>query len=155
MTTKFGDARAFGKVAVVMGGTSGERAVSLKSGAAVHAALTQRGVDAHAVDADATVLRQLADGGFDRVFIALHGRGGEDGVLQGAREALARRAVDALACRGWGRVDFMIDGAGRPWLSEVNTVPGMTDHSLVPMAARQAGSDFDELVWRILETSFP
>jgi len=309
MTTKIGDACAFGKVAVVMGGTSGERAVSLKSGTAVHAALLRRGVDAHAVDADGTVLRQLADGGFDRVFIALHGRGGEDGVIQGALEALglpytgsgvlgsalgmdklrskwlwqsvgldvpafalvdertdaavlmaqlglplmikpahegsslgvskvtdaaqlpaaiaaarqldeivlaeqfirggeytcailgraalpairietprafydyeakyfaddtryicpcglapaeeqalqalALRAFDALACRGWGRVDFMIDVAGRPWLIEVNTVPGMTDHSLVPMAARQAGIDFDELVWRILETSFP
>lgn len=309
MTTTIGDARAFGKVAVVMGGTSGERAVSLKSGSAVHAALVQRGVDAHAIDADGTVLQQLADGGFDRVFIALHGRGGEDGVIQGALEALdlpytgsgvlgsalgmdklrskwlwqsvgldvpafalvdertdaavlaaqlglplmikpahegsslgvskvtdaaqlpaaiaaarqldeivlaeqfirggeytcailgraalpairietprafydyeakyfaddtrylcpcglapaeeqalqalALRAFDALACRGWGRVDFMIDGAGRPWLIEVNTVPGMTDHSLVPMAARQAGIAFDELVWRILETSFP
>jgi D-alanine-D-alanine ligase len=47
----------------------------------------------------------------------------------------------------------MVDGEGRPWLIEVNTVPGMTDHSLVPMAARQAGLSFDDLVWRILEES--
>jgi D-alanine-D-alanine ligase len=48
---------------------------------------------------------------------------------------------------------LIVDGNGQPWLIEVNTVPGMTDHSLVPMAARQAGMEFDELVWRILETS--
>lgn len=309
MTTgrRITDAAAFGKVAVLMGGQSAEREVSLKSGKAVHAALSQRGVDAHAIDADGDVLRVLADGRFDRVFIALHGRGGEDGVIQGALEALhlpytgsgvlgsalgmdklrskwvwqsvgldvpafavvdahtdmpalvrrlglplmikparegsslgvskvkdaqeapaavaaalklddivlaeqfirggeytcailgrealpvirietprefydyeakyfaddtrylcpcglpeaqelalqaiALRAFDALACRGWGRVDFMIDDQGKPWLIEVNTVPGMTDHSLVPMAARQAGISFDELVWRVLETS--
>ncbi|MEK7323331.1 MAG: D-alanine--D-alanine ligase [Pseudomonadota bacterium] len=301
------DARAFGKVAVLMGGVSAEREVSLKSGNAVHAALLRRGVDAHAIDAAGDVLRQLADGGYARVFIALHGRGGEDGVIQGALETLglpytgsgvlgsalgmdklrskwlwrsvgldvpafavvdersdpgtllaqlglpmmikparegsslgvskvktaaelpaaiaaarllddsvlaeqfirggeytcailgrevlpvirietprefydyqakyftddtrylcpcglpaaqektlrtlALHAFDALACRGWGRVDFMLDGADRPWLIEVNTVPGMTDHSLVPMAARQAGIGFDDLVWRILETS--
>jgi D-alanine-D-alanine ligase len=54
---------------------------------------------------------------------------------------------------GWGRVDLMVDGQDQPWLLEVNTVPGMTDHSLVPMAARVAGLNFQELVWRILETS--
>ena len=54
---------------------------------------------------------------------------------------------------GWGRVDLLVDGQGQPWLLEVNTVPGMTDHSLVPMAARVAGLSFAELVWRILETS--
>ena len=305
--SKITQARAFGKVAVLMGGRSAEREVSLKSGAAVHAALARRGVDAHAVDAGDDVARVLTDGRFDRVFIALHGRGGEDGVIQGALEtlrlpytgsgilgsalgmdklrskwlwqgmgldvpafavvdaqtdiaalvqrlglplmikparegsslgvskvkdaqaapaaiaaalkldeivlaeqfirggeytcailgrealpairietprefydyhakyfaddtrylcpcglpapqeqalrALALRAFDALGCRGWGRVDFMIDGDGRSWLIEVNTVPGMTDHSLVPMAARQAGIPFDELVWRILETT--
>ena len=297
----------FGKVAVLMGGVSAEREVSLKSGRAVHAALLQRGVDAHAIDAGYDVVRQLASGNFAHVFIALHGRGGEDGVIQGALEtlrlpytgsgvlgsalgmdklrskwlwqsvglsvpafdvvdektdsaalierlglplmikpahegsslgvskvkdaaqlppaiaaarkldesvlaeqfiqggeytcaildraalpmirietshefydyeakyfaddtrylcpcglpetkekelqAIALRAFDALACRGWGRVDFIVDGNGKPWLIEVNTVPGMTDHSLVPMAARQAGIAFDELVWRILETS--
>jgi len=51
-------------------------------------------------------------------------------------------------------VDFMCDAEGLPWLLEVNTVPGMTDHSLLPKAARQAGLDFNTLVWRILETSF-
>lgn len=298
------DPKAFGRVAVLMGGRSAEREVSLKSGRAVHGALLQRGVDAHAVDAGEDVWQQLGQG-FDRVFIALHGRGGEDGVIQGAletlglpytgsgvlgsalgmdklrskwlwqalglavpefvviedackpdeliaklglplmvkpsregsslgvskvtdatqlpaalaaarelddcviaerfiqggeytcailgREALplirietprafydyqakyfandtrylcpcgldhaqesefqrlALKAFEILGCHGWGRVDFMVDGKGRPWLIEVNTVPGMTDHSLVPMAARQAGLSFDELVWRILE----
>jgi D-alanine-D-alanine ligase len=298
------DPKAFGRVAVLMGGRSAEREVSLKSGRAVHDALLQRGVDAHAVDAGESVLQQLGRD-FDRVFIALHGRGGEDGVIQGALEilglpytgsgvlgsalgmdklrskwlwqslglsvpefvvidddikpdeliaklglplmikpsregsslgmskvteaaqlpaaltaarqlddcviaerfiqggeytcailgrealpmirietprafydyqakyfaddtryicpcglgharetefqSLALQAFDALDCRGWGRVDFMVDDAGRPWLIEVNTVPGLTDHSLVPMAARQAGLSFDELVWRILE----
>jgi D-alanine-D-alanine ligase len=68
--------------------------------------------------------------------------------------ALALRAFFAAGCSGWGRVDFMRDGSGRPWLLEVNTAPGMTSHSLVPKAARARGIDFDELVWRVLETSF-
>jgi D-alanine-D-alanine ligase len=55
---------------------------------------------------------------------------------------------------GWGRVDFMTGADGQPLVLEVNTVPGMTSHSLVPMAARRDGIDFDELCWRILETSF-
>jgi D-alanine-D-alanine ligase len=55
---------------------------------------------------------------------------------------------------GWGRIDLLVDPQGQPWLLEVNTVPGMTGHSLVPMAARVAGVDFQTLVWRILETSF-
>ena len=54
---------------------------------------------------------------------------------------------------GWGRVDLLVDAQDRPWLLEVNTVPGMTDHSLVPLAARVAGLSFADLVWRILETS--
>ena len=66
---------------------------------------------------------------------------------------LALAAFRGLDARGWGRVDFMIDRAGAPWLLELNSVPGMTDHSLVPMAARAAGLSFEELVWRILETS--
>jgi D-alanine-D-alanine ligase len=69
----------------------------------------------------------------------------------------ARLALDAFAAiggEGWGRVDLMRDAQGRLWFLEVNTVPGMTDHSLVPMAAKAAGADYDELVWRILETSF-
>src|SRR3990170_6657090 len=80
--------RNFGKVAVLMGGPSAEREVSLKSGAAVLAALRRRGVDAHGMDAARDVLRKLEDGRFDRVFIALHGRLGEDGVIQGALEGL-------------------------------------------------------------------
>jgi D-alanine-D-alanine ligase len=296
----------FGRVAVLMGGTSAERPVSLKSGNAVLEALRRRGVDAQPIDAQADVLQRLAEG-YDRVFIALHGRGGEDGVIQGALETmglpytgsgvlasslamdklrtkalwrgfglptpeyvrlgadtdwdaaadelpmpvivkpvhegssigmskverrgdlaqawksaaqydseviaerwitgseytvalldgeplpairletphsfydyeakyrsdstryhcpaglteaqektigvLARDAFDALGCRGWGRIDFMQDEQGQFWLIEANTIPGMTDHSLMPMAARAAGVDFEQLVWRILETS--
>jgi D-alanine-D-alanine ligase len=296
-----------GKVAVLMGGPSAEREVSLKSGAAVLAALRRRGVDAYGIDAGADVLTRLAEGGFDRVFIALHGRFGEDGTIQGALEVLglpytgsgvlasalgmdklrckriwaamgiptppceavgsdtdldavverfglplmvkpnregssigitkveragdlaaavaearrydaevlveqfiagaeltaailgqralplirletprafydyaakyeadstryicpcglppeqeaqlqglAQRAFAAVGGAGWGRVDFMLDRAGAPYFFEVNTVPGMTDHSLVPMAARQAGIDFDEVVMRILASA--
>jgi D-alanine-D-alanine ligase len=66
---------------------------------------------------------------------------------------LALQAFDELGCSGWGRVDFMTGSDGQPLVLEINTVPGMTSHSLVPMAARQAGIEFDELCWRILETS--
>jgi D-alanine-D-alanine ligase len=62
-------------------------------------------------------------------------------------------AFEALACSGWGRVDFILDESGKAWFLEVNTTPGMTNHSLVPQAAAQVGVGFDELVWRILETS--
>jgi len=295
----------FGKVAVMFGGTSAEREVSLKSGAAVLAALQGRGVDAHAFDPAARPLEDLKKEGFQRVFIALHGRGGEDGTLQGAltlmgmpytgsgvlasalamdkwrskllwqaaelpipdyavlnensdfaavaqrlglplfvkparegssigvikvkqaadlpaayREAarhdelvlaeqamsggeftvavlgdvalpsirivpatefydyeakyfrddtqylcpsglsdeaeaemrdLALRGFQSLGCRGWARVDFLLDAAGRPYLLEANTAPGMTDHSLVPMAARASGLEFPDLCLRILE----
>jgi D-alanine-D-alanine ligase len=302
------DAARFGKVAVLFGGTSAEREVSLKSGRAVLEALQKRGVDAHGIDViDGSILEALRTGGFARAFIVLHGRGGEDGVIQGALETiglpytgsgvlgsalgmdkvrtkqiwlaaglptpkflvleseadlgrvepelgfpvmikpahegssigmskveraadlpaawraamrydravlaetwitgreytasilgeqalplirletphafydyeakyhaddtryhcpcglpeseeltlrgLASRAFRAVAAQGWGRVDFMCDRDGRPYLIEVNTVPGMTDHSLVPMAARAAGIDFEALVLRILETS--
>jgi D-alanine-D-alanine ligase len=67
---------------------------------------------------------------------------------------LALAAFEAAGACGWGRVDFMMDAAGRPLLLEINTVPGMTSHSLVPMGARALGIDFEELVWRVLETSF-
>lgn len=296
----------FGKVAVLLGGQAAEREVSLKSGAAVLAALRRQGVDAHPLDPDARVLETLRGGDFDRAFIILHGRGGEDGVIQGALETmglpytgsgvlgsalgmdkyrtkllwqgrglptadsvllrrdgdladaaalgfplmikpahegssigmarvedaaslaaawraareydpevlaerwiegaeytcailghetlplirletphafydydakyradstryhcpcglpqdqerrlqeLALEAFDATGAKGWGRVDLMVDAQGKPYLLEINTVPGMTDHSLVPMAARVAGLDFDALVLRILETS--
>jgi len=300
--------REYGKVAVLLGGHSAEREVSLASGRAVLAALQAAGVDAHALDpADERFQQTLLDGGFARAFIALHGRGGEDGVMQGmlevagipytgsgvlgsalgmdklrtkqvwqsagiptpvftlltnaaevaaaqdglqypvivkpahegssigiskvesasalpqawqqaahydssviveqwisgaeytagilgdevlplirletpnafydyaakyqadttrylipcgleaAQEAqlqgLALQAFRAVGAQGWGRVDFMLDGAGRPWFIEVNTVPGLTDHSLVPMAALAAGHDFGQLVRRILDTS--
>jgi D-alanine-D-alanine ligase len=302
-------AKDFGKTAVMLGGDSSEREISLLSGNAVLAALKRRGVDAHAFDPKDRPLQALRSEGFDRVWIALHGPGGEDGTMQGALEwigvpytgsgvlasaltmdklktkrvvvgagyaapeyavltgpadlnaALARiglpmmvkpasqgssvgmtkvkaaselpaafaeaNAVDpivfaeafvsgdeytvsilhdaalpsirivpatefydyqakyfrddtqyfcpsglnpkdeaelqaaALAafkvtdCHGWGRVDFMRDRAtGKFYFIEINTTPGMTSHSLVPMAARQAGFDFEELVWRVLETSF-
>jgi D-alanine-D-alanine ligase len=63
-------------------------------------------------------------------------------------------AFDAIGASGWGRVDFMLDADGRPWLIEANTVPGMTSHSLVPMAAKQAGIGFNELVIEILRSSY-
>jgi len=77
--------------------------------------------------------------------------------LDPAREAdfarLARIAFEAVGASGWGRVDFLLPADGVPRFLEVNTIPGMTSHSLVPMGARQAGIDFEELAWRVLETS--
>jgi D-alanine-D-alanine ligase len=77
--------------------------------------------------------------------------------LSAAREkalgVLAMRAFALVGASGWGRVDFIVDKAGKPWLLELNTVPGMTSHSLVPMGAKAAGLSFDELCWAILETS--
>jgi D-alanine-D-alanine ligase len=70
-----------------------------------------------------------------------------------ALQAQALHAFDLLGVSGWGRVDFLMDENNHPWFLEVNTTPGMTDHSLVPQAAAQLGIAFDELVWRILETS--
>ncbi|MES1981447.1 MAG: D-alanine--D-alanine ligase [Pseudomonadota bacterium] len=295
----------FGKVAVLLGGRSAEREVSLNSGAAVLAALRRSGVDAHRFDPAQQDIHSLLDLGYRRVFIALHGRYGEDGTVQGALELmgipytgsgvlasalamdkwrtklvwqaagllvpeyellteasdfaavaqrlrlplfvkpanegssvgitkvgqagelpaayqaalqydqlvlaeafigggeytvallggqalpvikiepagefydyeakylrddtrylcpcglapeqeahmqrLAQQAFALIGGTGWGRVDFLLDQAQRPYLLEVNTSPGMTDHSLVPMAARQAGLSFDQLVLRILE----
>jgi D-alanine-D-alanine ligase len=68
-------------------------------------------------------------------------------------QALSLEAFRALDCSGWGRVDFIVDEEGRAWFLEANTTPGMTNHSLVPQAAAQIGIGFDELVWRILESS--
>ena len=68
-------------------------------------------------------------------------------------QTMAVKSADILGVEGWYRADLLMDSDGKPWFIEVNTVPGMTDHSLVPMAARAAGMDFEELVWRILETS--
>ena len=79
---------------------------------------------------------------------------GLEGEAEVALRALALSAFNASGASGWGRVDVMRDAAGGNWLLEVNTTPGMTSHSLVPKAARAAGIDFDELVVRILDTSF-
>jgi D-alanine-D-alanine ligase len=68
-------------------------------------------------------------------------------------KALALRAFRAVGCSGWGRIDIMLDSKKRPWLLEVNTIPGMTDHSLVPMAARAKGISFEDLCVRILESA--
>lgn len=78
---------------------------------------------------------------------------GLDSEREAELRSLALQAFGVLGCRGWGRIDFLLDGSGNPWLLEANTVPGMTDHSLVPMAAAAAGMDFDRLVGRILETA--
>ncbi len=300
-------ANSFGRVAVLLGGNSSEREVSLESGAAVLAALRNCGVDATAWNPAEKPIADFAAAGFDRVWNALHGTGGEDGALQGALQwlnipytgsgvmasalamdkvrskhlfrhagigtpdyvvvedksdvlraieqfgfpiflkpagegssvgmskifdmsdiaaatasalaysgvALAERCIvgseltvavlqgealpsirietprvfydyrakyesdrtayhcpgttspdneteyqdiavaafAALGCSGWGRVDFMQGDDAIPLVLEVNTVPGMTSHSLVPMAAAEAGLNFEELCWRILETS--
>ena len=297
----------FGKVAVLLGGTSAEREISLMSGNGVLKALKSRGVDAHAFDPAERDLFELRREGYARCFIALHGRGGEDGTLQGALEvlgipytgsgvlgsalamdkarakllwqarglptpayelldaggdiqgvagrlglplivkpvkegsslgitkvraagdleeayalavnydraviaekliegpeytasivgdaalplirieapqgnydyqnkyftddtkyicpcglpapkedalkALALDSFELLGCASWGRVDLMLDGKGEPWLLEANTSPGMTGHSLVPMAARAVGISYEDLCVRILEGS--
>jgi len=308
-TRRAASAAEFGKVAVLLGGDSSEREISLLSGRAVLAALKRRGVDAHAFDPALHPIQHLVSERYARAFNILHGPGGEDGVVQGAlewlgipytgsgvlasaltmdklktkrvvmgaglaapeyavlsapgdlEEARARlglplmvkpasqgssvgitkvksaaqfarafeeaRAIDpivfaerfiageeytvgvldgealpstrivpatefydyeakyfrddtqyhcpsgldaaqeselraaALAtfrvtdCFGWGRVDFMQESAsGRFYFIEINTTPGMTDHSLVPKSARQMGLDFEALCWRVLETSF-
>jgi len=78
---------------------------------------------------------------------------GLDSEREAELRALALRAFRVLGCRGWGRIDFLVDEDRQPWLLEANTVPGMTDHSLVPMAAAADGIDFDQLVGRILRTA--
>jgi D-alanine-D-alanine ligase len=79
---------------------------------------------------------------------------GTEGAAARELATLSLSAFDALGCTGWGRVDVMRDRNGRYWLLEVNTAPGMTSHSLVPKAAAAAGIDYQELCWRVLETSF-
>ncbi len=297
----------FGQVVVLMGGTSAEREVSLKSGQAVYQALIKQGINAVALVLGENVIEPLMANSYDRAFIVLHGRGGEDGVMQAilrqlnipytgsgilgsalamnklqskrlwqgvglatpayyelnqgfdpqavvakcglplivkpaeegssigmskveaveqlipawefarqydrcvlaeqwivgkeitasivagqslpliwietprifydytakyhenttkyhcpcglnrdqeqALQQLATQAFNALGLHGWGRVDMMLDSQQQPWLIEVNTIPGMTDHSLVPMAAKAYGWDFETLVLKILQTS--
>ncbi len=79
--------------------------------------------------------------------------GTEDAALETDYAGVAVAAFNVLGCSGWGRVDFMTDGSGNPHVLEVNSIPGMTGHSLVPLAASVAGIEFSELCWRILETS--
>jgi D-alanine-D-alanine ligase len=79
---------------------------------------------------------------------------GLHGAAESEMRALALEAFKSAGCSGWGRVDVMRDKTGANFLLEVNTAPGMTSHSLVPKAARACGIDFDDLVWRVLETSF-
>ncbi|GAA0714107.1 D-alanine--D-alanine ligase [Dokdonella soli] len=79
---------------------------------------------------------------------------GLEGAAEAELRALALAAFDAVGCSGWGRVDVMRDREGRNFLLEVNTAPGMTSHSLVPKAAGTVGIGFEELCWRVLETSF-
>jgi D-alanine-D-alanine ligase len=84
-----------------------------------------------------------------------HCPSGLDANAEAELQAAALAAFRVTDCSGWGRVDFMRDrSSGKFYFIEINTTPGMTDHSLVPMAARQSGIDFDELVWRVLESSF-
>jgi D-alanine-D-alanine ligase len=84
-----------------------------------------------------------------------HCPSGLSATAEAELRAAALAAFRVTDCSGWGRVDFMRDQqSGKFYFIEINTTPGMTSHSLVPMAARQAGMDFEELVWRVLETSF-
>ncbi len=73
--------------------------------------------------------------------------------LENELKKLAKQAFDVLGCSGWGRVDFLLDNKEKPWLIELNTVPGLTSHSLVPMAAKQQGLDFEQLINLIIHTS--
>jgi len=82
-----------------------------------------------------------------------HCPAGLEPELEQRMQSLAREAFDLLGCCGWGRVDFLLDERQEPWLVEVNTIPGMTDHSLVPMAAAAVGVNFQQLVLRILATT--
>jgi D-alanine-D-alanine ligase len=82
-----------------------------------------------------------------------HCPSGLDAAREREVQSLCLRAFDLLGARGWGRIDFMVDAQGRPWLLEANLVPGMTTHSLVPMAAKARGWSYADLCWRLLETT--
>jgi D-alanine-D-alanine ligase len=75
--------------------------------------------------------------------------------LESRIQEMCVKAFEQLGARGWGRIDFLLDEHREPWLLEANLVPGMTSHSLMPMAARAAGIGFAELVWRILADTLP
>jgi D-alanine-D-alanine ligase len=79
---------------------------------------------------------------------------GLDEPVEKALGSIMLNAFEAIGASGWGRVDFMLDANQQPWLIEANTVPGMTSHSLVPMAAKQAGIEFNQLVIEILGSSY-
>ncbi len=70
-----------------------------------------------------------------------------------AMRALSVEAFELIGGRGWGRVDLLLDGQRRPWLLEINTLPGMTSHSLLPMAAKAVGMSYADLCWALLETT--
>jgi len=95
------DPRQFGKVAVLLGGRSAEREISLLSGAAVHKVLQARGVDAQCIDAADDLVVTLQSGAFDRVWIALHGRGGEDGAVQGLQHGQTAHEAIVHRRRAW------------------------------------------------------
>jgi D-alanine-D-alanine ligase len=80
---------------------------------------------------------------------------GLSGALESRIREMCVKAFELLGARGWGRIDFLLDERHEPWLLEANLVPGMTSHSLMPMAARAAGIGFAELVWRILADTLP
>jgi D-alanine-D-alanine ligase len=82
-----------------------------------------------------------------------HCPSGLDAGQELAIQALCLKAFELLGASGWGRIDFLMDAAGQPWLLEANLVPGMTSHSLVPMAAKARGWSYPDLCWRILETT--
>ncbi len=82
-----------------------------------------------------------------------HCPSGLDAALEARVQHLCVQAFELIGARGWGRVDFMLDEQAQPWLIEVNLVPGMTTHSLVPMAAKARGMDYADLCWAILETT--
>ena len=82
-----------------------------------------------------------------------HCPSGLPAALEARIQAQALAAFKVLGCQGWGRLDIMLDANDQPWFLEMNTIPGMTDHSLVPIAARAQGVPFDDLVLRILETA--
>ena len=79
---------------------------------------------------------------------------GLDNIIENKLKDISLKAFEVLKCKGWGRVDIIIDDKNRPWVIELNTVPGMTSHSLVPMAAKENGINFDQLVLKILDSSF-